>query len=80
MNFVSDARKKCTHKRCNKEIRNKKSYKYIYDFFSDTFLIFIFYSAITYGDVSYDYIPEIFAALEEQRNNFALDKEKKKYV
>ena len=58
-------------------IRNRIS---IFDFFSDTFLIFIFYSAITYGDVSYDYIPEIFATLEEQRNNFALDKEKKKYV
>ena len=44
------------------------------------FSIFIFCSAITCGDVSHDYLLEMFAILEEQRNNFEFDKEKEKYV
>ena len=33
--------------------------KYVYNFSMTVFLIFIFYSAITYGDFSYNYLPEI---------------------
>ena len=46
----------------------------------DSFLLCIFCNAITYGDVSYDYIQDTFTAPEEQRNNFAFDEEKEKYV
>ena len=44
------------------------------------FSIFIFCSAITYGDISYDYLPEVLATLKNKINNFAFDKEKEKYV
>ena len=42
------------------------------------FSIFIFCSAITYGDVSYDYKPETFATSEKQSKSFALEKERGK--
>ena len=39
-------------------------------------MLCIFCNAITYGDVSYDYMQDTFTAPEEQRNNFAFDEEK----
>ena len=53
--------------------------KYIYNFWM-SFSMFTFCSAITYGDVSYDYMPQTFATSKEQRNNFAVDKENGKYI
>ena len=47
---------------------------------NDSFSLCIFCSAITYGDVTYHYMPETFATSEEQRNNFAFDEEKDKYI
>ena len=31
-------------------------------------------------DINHDYVPEAFATWEEQKNNFAFDNEKEKYV
>ena len=42
----------------------------------DSFLLFKFCSASTYGNVNYDYMPETFGTSEEQRNNFTFDEEK----
>ena len=43
----------------------------------DSFLLCTFCSAITYGDVNYDYMPETFASSKKtkQINNFACDEE-----
>ena len=46
----------------------------------DIFLLCIFCSAITYGDVSYDYMSETFATSAEQRNHFTFDEERKKFI
>ena len=46
----------------------------------DIFLLCIFCSAITYGDVSYDYMPETFATSAEQRNQFTFDEEREIFV
>ena len=43
-------------------------------------MLCIFCSAITFGIVGYDYMPETFAIPEEQRNNLAFHEEKEKYV
>ena len=80
MNFVSNTRK-TTH--TNDVTRNYviiNRIKYVYNFWMSVFSIFIFCSAITCWDVSHDYLPEMFAILEEQRNNFEFDKEKEKYI
>ena len=57
-------------------IRNK----HIYDFWKTVSYFALSFTAITYGDVNYDYMQETFTTWEEQRNNFALGKEKEKYV
>ena len=31
-------------------------------------------------DINHDYVPEAFATWQEQKNNFAFDNEKEKYV
>ena len=57
-------------------IRNK----HIYDFWKTVSYFALSFTAITYGDVNYDYMQETFTTWEEQRNNFALGKENEKYV
>ena len=46
----------------------------------DSSFLCTFCSAVTYQDVNYGYMPEMFATWEEQRNNFAFDEEKEKYI
>ena len=54
--------------------------KYVYDFWKTVSYFALSFSTVTFADVNFDYVPETFATWEEQRNNFALEEEKKKYV
>ena len=80
MNFVSDTRKTAHTNIVTRKYVIMNHNKYIYKLWMTVFCLCIFCRAVTYGDVSYDYMPETFATLEEKRNKFAFDKDKGKYV
>ena len=48
--------------------------------FERKFLLCTFCSAITCGDVDYEYMPKTFPTWEEQRSNFAFEEDKEKLV